>query len=57
MSNFTIYLIGIIFVVCGLALAAFKLAVSPIWIITGVIILCGIGIIAAVLKTRMKEKS
>lgn len=57
MSNFAIYLIGTVFVAGGLALAAYKLGASPIWIITGVIIIIGIGIMAGVMKTRQKEKS
>ena len=57
MSNFAIYLIGIVFVTGGLAWAANKLGASPIWISIGVIIVIGLGIMAAVSKTRQKEKS
>ena len=51
------YLIGIAFVAGGLAWAAYKLGTSPIWISIGVIIILGIGIMAAVSKTQLKEKS
>ena len=57
MSNFSIYLIGILFVAGGLAFATFKMGVSPVWITAGVIIIIGLGIMAAVSKTRLKEKS
>jgi len=57
MSNFAIYLIGITFVTGGLAWTANKLGAPAIWIVIGVIILIGFGIMAAVSKTRLKEKS
>jgi hypothetical protein len=57
MSNFAIYLIGIVLVTGGLAWTANKLGAPSIWIIIGVIIIIGMGIMAAVSKTRLKEKS
>ena len=57
MSNFAIYFIGIVFVTVGLAWAANKLGAPLIWIVIGVIIIIGMGIMAAVSKTRLKEKS
>lgn len=41
----------------GLAWATIKLGVSPIWVIIGLIIIIGLGIMVAVSKTRQKEKS
>jgi positive regulator of sigma E activity len=57
MSNFAIYLTGTVFLAGGLALTAYKLGASTIWICIGVIIVLGLGIMAAVSKTRLKEKS
>jgi FtsH-binding integral membrane protein len=57
MSNLVIYLIGTAFVAGGLAWAASQLGASPVWIIIGVIIILGLGIMAAVSKTRQKESS
>ena len=57
MSNLVIYLIGTAFVAGGLAWAAYELGASPIWIAIGVIIIIGLGIMAAVSKTRQKENS
>lgn len=57
MSNFAIYLLGTVFVAGGLGLTAYKLGATPIWITIGVVIIIGLGIMAAVSKTRLKEKS
>jgi hypothetical protein len=57
MSNFAKYLIGTVFVACGLAWAAYQVGISPIWISIGVIVVIGLGIMAAVSKTQQKEKS
>jgi hypothetical protein len=57
MSNFAKYLIGTAFVAGGLAWAAYTLGASPIWISIGVIIIVGLGIMAAVSKTQKNEKS
>lgn len=57
MSNLVIYLIGTTFVAGGLAWAAYELGASLIWIIIGVITIIGLGIMAAVSKTRQKESS
>ena len=57
MSNFTIYLIGTVLVACGLAFAAYKLGATPIWIAIGATIVIGMGIMAAVSKTKQKDKS
>jgi sugar phosphate permease len=56
MSNFAKYLIGTVFIAGGLGWAANQLGVSLIWISIGVIIIIGIGIMAAVSKTQQKEK-
>jgi hypothetical protein len=57
MSNLVIYLIGTAFVAGGLAWAANELGAPPIWIVIGIIIMIGSGIMAAVSKTRQKESS
>ena len=55
MSNLVIYLIGTAFVAGGLAWGANEMGVPPVWIIISVIIIIGLGIMAAVSKTRQKE--
>lgn len=57
MSNFAKYLIGTVFVAGGLAWAAFTLGAPLIWISIGIVIIVGLGIMAAVSKTQQKEKS
>ncbi|MBK7631195.1 MAG: hypothetical protein IPJ23_10945 [Ignavibacteriales bacterium] len=57
MSNLVIYLIGTVFVASGLAWGANEMGAPPIWIIIGIIIVLGMGIMAAVSKTRQKESS
>ncbi|HEX2164710.1 MAG TPA: hypothetical protein VHM02_12235 [Thermoanaerobaculia bacterium] len=51
-QNFTIYLVGFIILVAGLAYGAHLAGVPPHWIIVGVICLVGIGILSAVKKTQ-----
>ncbi len=47
MSSFQMYLFGYIIFVIGLSIAAHLLGMPPTWIAVGVIILIGIGIMAA----------
>lgn len=47
MNSSQTYLIGYIILVLGLAAAAMMLAVPPVWIAIGVVILIGIGIMIA----------
>ncbi len=47
MSSFQMYLFGYIVLIIGLSAAAYLLGLDPVWIAVGVIILIGIGIMAA----------
>jgi hypothetical protein len=51
-SSFSVYLIGFIILVIGLALGAHLAGVPSMWIAVGVICLVGIGILSAVKKTQ-----
>jgi len=53
-SSFSVYLIGFIVLVIGLALGAHLAGVPTHWIAVGVICLIGIGILSAVKKTQAK---
>lgn len=55
MSSFSTYLIGFIVLVIGLAIAASLLNVPPMWIVVGVIVMIGIGILTATSRTKMKD--
>ncbi|HUO86845.1 MAG TPA: hypothetical protein VM617_05600 [Thermoanaerobaculia bacterium] len=51
-QNFTLYLIGFVILVAGLAYGAFLAGLAPTWIVVGVICLVGIGILSAVKRTQ-----
>ena len=55
MSSFGLYIIGFIVLIVGLALAANLLGVSSTWIVIGVIVLVGIGILTGVSRTRRPD--
>ena len=55
MSSFGTYLIGFIILIIGLGIAAFLLNVPTTWIVVGVIVLVGIGILMATSRTKMKD--
>jgi hypothetical protein len=55
MSNFSLYLVGFIILIAGLAYGAFLLGVPPVWIGVGVVVLIGLAIIKGVSSTRHRE--
>ena len=55
MSNLAIYLIGMILVVAGLAYAAHLVGISQTWILIGVLVMLGLGVMGGVSKTRQRE--
>lgn len=55
MSSFSTYLLGFLILVVGLAVAAYLLGAPPVWIAVGVIVLLGIGIIAATSSTKPRD--
>ena len=55
MSSFATYLIGFIIVTVGLAIGAYLLNAPTSWIIVGIIILLGIGILMATSRTRPRD--
>ena len=55
MSSFSTYLIGFIILIIGVALAAHLLGAPTTWIVVGVIVLIGIGIISATTRTRTRD--
>ncbi len=55
MSSFVIYIIGMLVLIGGLAYGASLAGLSTQWIVVGVIVLLGIGIVTAVSKTRSKD--
>jgi hypothetical protein len=57
MSNLTIFIIGFVILIAGLAYGASMAGMSPQWIAVGVAVLAGVGIVMGVTKTRTKEPS
>ena len=55
MSSFTTYLVGFLIFIIGLALAAHLLGAPTTWIVVGVIVLIGIGIISATTRTKTRD--
>ncbi len=55
MSNFSLYLVGFIIVIAGLAYGAFLAGIPPVWIGVGVVVLLGLAILKGVSQTRHRE--
>jgi uncharacterized membrane protein YiaA len=55
MSSFSTYLIGFIIFVIGLGIAAYLLNVPAMWILVGVVVLIGIGILMATSRTKPRD--
>lgn len=55
MSSFSTYLIGFLVLIIGLSFAAYLLNVPTTWIVVGVIVLLGIGVLMATSKTKPKD--
>lgn len=55
MSSFSTYLIGYFILIIGLAVGAYLLNAPTTWIVVGVIILLGIGIVSATRNTKPKD--
>ncbi len=55
MSSFATFLIGFVVLILGLAVAAYLLHVPTLWIVCGVIVLLGIGIIMGTSRTKPRD--
>lgn len=53
--SFTIYIIGYVLLIAGLAYAARLAHIPQQWVGVGVIIMIGLGIMSAVSRTRMRD--
>jgi hypothetical protein len=54
-SSFSIYLIGFIVVIIGLAIAANLIGIPSIWIGVGVLVLIGMGVLMGVSRTKRPD--
>jgi hypothetical protein len=57
MTNFFVYMIGVLLVVGALAYGASLLHISATWIGVGAVAILGLGVMGAIVKTRQKEPS
>lgn len=57
MTNFLVYMIGAIVVICAVAYGGHLLGVPERWIGIGVAAGVGLGIMAAIVKTRRPQSS
>jgi hypothetical protein len=53
--SFSLYMVGYIVLIVGLAMAAYLLHVPPRWIGVGVVCLAGLGILTGVTSTRHRD--
>jgi hypothetical protein len=57
MTNFFVYMVGVILFVGALAYGASLLGLSTTWIAVIAVAVLGIGVMGAIVKTRQKEPS
>ena len=57
MTNFFVYVLGVVVVMAALAYGAYLLGVGERWIGIGVAAGIGLGIMAAIVKTRRPQSS
>jgi hypothetical protein len=55
--SFAIYLVGFLFLICGLIYAATILHIATHWIVVGAIVLIGLALMKGVQATRGKDPS
>jgi uncharacterized membrane protein YiaA len=55
MSSFGTYLVGFVILILGLAIAAYLLNVPTMWIVVGVIVMIGIGVLMATTRGKSKD--
>ena len=57
MTNFFVYMVGVLLFVGALAYGASLLGLSTTWIAVIAVAVLGIGVMGAIVKTRQKEPS
>jgi hypothetical protein len=55
MSAFALYVAGFAVLLAGLAYGAFLLHVPHTWIVVGVLVIVGLGIMSAVSRTKRRD--
>jgi len=57
MTNFFVYMIGVVLVVGALAYGASLAGLAPTWFAVIALLILGLGVMGAIVKTRQKEPS
>lgn len=55
MSAFALYIVGFVILLGGLAYGAFLLHVPHTWILVGVLVVVGFGVMSAVSRTKRRD--
>ena len=55
--SFGLYALGYLIVICGLSYGATLMNVPARWIVTGAVVLAGVGIVTGVKATRQKDQA
>jgi hypothetical protein len=55
--SFAIYVVGFVIMIVGLALGGYYLHVPAHWIVVGIVVMAGVGILSGVAKTRQRDSS
>lgn len=55
MTNFVVYMIGILLVAAALAYGASIAGISQTWIVIGFLVIVGLGLMGGITKTRQKD--
>jgi hypothetical protein len=55
MTNFVVYMIGMLIVAAALAYGASLLGVGTTWIVVGVLVLVGLGLMTGIVRTRHRD--
>ncbi|UXY15096.1 hypothetical protein N8I74_17550 [Chitiniphilus purpureus] len=55
MSSFGLFLIGVVLAILGLGYGAHLAGIALHWIVVGGVVLLGVGILAGVSRTRLKD--
>lgn len=55
MSSLTIYIVGMIILIAGLAYGASVAGLATQWIVVGVLVILGLGVVTGVTRTRHRD--
>ncbi len=57
MSSLAIYILGMIILIGGLAYGASVAGLATQWIVVGVLVILGLGVVTGVTRTRQRDPS